>query len=57
MVQFGNGEILADGRIGNSKELIGLSSDIGKVMKTIEDVNFLKGNHQHGPGGQGNPGQ
>ena len=43
MVQFGNGEILADGRIGNSKELIGLSSDIGKVMKTIEDVNFLKG--------------
>ena len=41
MVQVGNGEILADGSIGNSKELIGLSSDIGKVKKTIEDVNFL----------------
>ena len=43
VVQFGNGEILADGSIGNSKELIGLSSDIGKVKKTIEDVNFLQG--------------
>ena len=43
MVQFGNGEILADGSIGNSEELIGFSRDIGKVKKAIEDVNFLKG--------------
>jgi hypothetical protein len=57
VVQFGNGEILADGSIGNSQELIGFSRDIGKVKKAIEDVDFPKGNHHHGPGGQGKPGQ
>merc|ERR1719443_2343537 len=43
VVQFGNGEILADGSIANADEIIGLTSDITKVKRSILGMTFKKG--------------
>jgi len=43
VVQFGNGEIEKDGSVAGAVEVLGLTSDMGKVKKAIEGMNFLKG--------------
>ena len=43
VVQFGNGEIMADGSIAPAKEIIALSSDVAKVKTAIEGIEWLKG--------------
>merc|ERR1719359_1515285 len=43
VVQFGNGEIEKDGSVAGAVEVLGLTSDMGKVKKAVEGMSFLKG--------------
>jgi len=43
IVQFGNGAILEDGSISNAKDILPLSSDMDKVKKSIEGLEYMKG--------------
>jgi len=43
VVQFGNGEILADGSIARAETVIGMTSDMAKVKAAIEGITFKKG--------------
>jgi len=43
VVQFGNGEVEADGTIAEAKHIIDLTSDIKKVQAALEGMEFLKG--------------
>jgi len=43
VVQFGNGEIQADGSIAGALDIMGLTSDMDKVKTSIEAMTFQKG--------------
>merc|ERR1719378_387600 len=43
VVQFGNGEIEKDGTVAGAVEVLGLTSDMGKVKRAIAGMSFLKG--------------